>query len=100
MISKIKTELTALNKSETEHQTLLLKNKGEAENLRKMLNEIEARKIRYELSLRKIKDIKDIDDRLIELDTNISRFLLEKGKLMKEAEYFIGLDDKYRKAKL
>lgn len=99
-ILKIKTELDVLNKTEDEYHSLLTRNKETAENFRKLLNEIEARKIRYELSLRKIKDVKDIEDRLIELDTDISKALIEKEKLAKEAGYFSGLDDKYRKAKL
>ena len=99
-IMKIKTELDVLNKTENEYHSLLTRNKEESENLRKLLNEIEARKIRYELSLRKIKDVKDIEDRLIELDTDISKALIEKEKLMKEAENFAGLDDKYRNAKV
>ncbi|MBI2508406.1 AAA family ATPase [Candidatus Woesearchaeota archaeon] len=100
LLMKIKIELDEQNKLEKEHRTILLKDKERLENLRNETGDIETKKIRYENFLRKMKDIKDIENRLNEIEISISKAIVDKERLMKEAEFFSGLDERYKNAKL
>lgn len=98
-ISELKKEIGILQKFEKEHSGHMKIKREQIESLREQLNEVEARKIKYDNLLRKKEEIIELENEIHELDKNLLKFFNEKNILMGKIELNSSLEKDYRKAK-